>query len=60
MGQLESANGWEYDIFALEAVTDSHALSTLSFFTLQQAGLIHALKLDGLRLARYAIWLTML
>jgi hypothetical protein len=53
MGQLESANGWEHDVLALESVTNGHALSALGFYTIQRAGLIHALKLDGLKLARY-------
>ncbi|KAG1675131.1 hypothetical protein FOA52_003354 [Chlamydomonas sp. UWO 241] len=54
LGQIEH---WQFDTFALEVVTNGHALSVLAFHLFKRGGLIAELGLDETRLARFLMFI---
>lgn len=40
---LSTAHSWDFDVYALDAAADGHALSVLAFWLLQKSGLIQEL-----------------
>jgi cAMP-specific phosphodiesterase 4/high affinity cAMP-specific and IBMX-insensitive 3',5'-cyclic phosphodiesterase 8 len=49
---LEKVDEWQYDMFALEEVTQSHALSVLGFALLKRTETYQKFKMDEFKLAR--------
>ena len=45
-------NGWEFDAFKLDEVTQGHGLSTLGFYLMHEAGLMRRFKISPNALAR--------
>ncbi|GAX85763.1 hypothetical protein CEUSTIGMA_g13178.t1 [Chlamydomonas eustigma] len=50
---LERVDEWQYDMFALEDVTQSHALSVLGFALLKRTEVYQKFKMDESRLAKF-------
>eukprot|EP00891_Asterochloris_glomerata_P000667 jgi/Astpho2/667/e_gw1.00013.90.1_t len=50
---LRSADGWHFDAFRLAEVTQGRPLSTITFWLMQQNGVVRDAELDPLRLARF-------
>jgi hypothetical protein len=50
---LSTADGWQFDTWALQEATQGHALSALGFYLIQRAGLIKAFRIKPVTLARW-------
>ncbi|KAG2492524.1 hypothetical protein HYH03_009189 [Edaphochlamys debaryana] len=49
---LAAADGWQFDTWRLQEVTQGHALSCLGFYLMQREGLISTFKIKPVTLAR--------